>query len=57
VWEIFALFSGDFFMEFYSVDRDEAMKRGDEALNASSLKFLSIVKHFIASSLHFFTQH
>jgi hypothetical protein len=30
------------------------MKRGDEALNASSLQFLSSVKRFIASSLGFF---
>jgi hypothetical protein len=31
-----------------------AMKQGDEALNASSLQFLSSVKCFIASSLRFF---
>ncbi len=31
-----------------------AMKRGDEALNASFLQFLSSVKRFIASSLRFF---
>jgi hypothetical protein len=49
VWEIFALFSGDFFMDLYSVD-------SDEALNASSLQFLSIAKRFIASSLQFFSQ-
>jgi hypothetical protein len=36
-------------MEIYSVDSDEAMKRGDEALNASSLQFLSIVKRFITT--------
>jgi hypothetical protein len=30
------------------------MKRGDEALNASSLQFLSTVKRFIASSRRFF---
>ncbi len=30
------------------------MKRGDEALNASSLQFLSSVKRFVASSLCFF---
>jgi hypothetical protein len=35
----FALFNGDFFMDLYSVDIDEAMKRGNEALNASSLQF------------------
>jgi hypothetical protein len=33
---------------------DGAMERGDEALNASSLQFLSSVKRFIASSLRFF---
>jgi hypothetical protein len=49
--ESFSLFFGDFCMEIYSVDSDEAMKRGDEALNASSLQFLSIVKRIIASSL------
>jgi hypothetical protein len=31
----------------YSVDIDEAMKRGDEVLNASSLQFLRSVKCFI----------
>jgi hypothetical protein len=35
-----ALFNGDFCMNLYSVDSDEAMKRGNEALNASSLQFL-----------------
>jgi hypothetical protein len=30
-------FNGDFFMNLYSVDRDEAMKQGDEAFNGSSL--------------------
>jgi hypothetical protein len=30
-----------------------AMKRGNKALNASSLQFLSIVKRFLASSLRF----
>jgi hypothetical protein len=49
-WESFALFSGDFFMDLYSVD-------SDEALNASSLQVLGIVKGFIASSLQFFSQH
>jgi hypothetical protein len=33
---------------------DEAMKRGNEVLNASSLEFLSSIKRFIASSLQFF---
>ncbi len=41
-------------MDLYSVDSDEALKRGDEALNASSLQFLSIVKRFITSLLQFF---
>jgi hypothetical protein len=36
----------DFCMDIYIVD-------SDEALNASSLQFLSIVKRFIASSLRF----
>jgi hypothetical protein len=49
-WESFALFSGDFSMDLYSVD-------SDEALNASSLQVLGIVKGFIASSLQFFSQH
>jgi hypothetical protein len=30
-------------MDLESVDSDEAMKRGDEALNASSLQFLGNV--------------
>jgi hypothetical protein len=50
-WENFALFFGNFCMDIYSVDSNEAMKRGNEALNASLLQFLSIVKRFIASSL------
>jgi hypothetical protein len=41
-------------MDLYSVDSDEAMKRGYEALNASLLQFLSSVKRFIASLLRFF---
>jgi hypothetical protein len=36
-------------MELYTVDSDEAMKRGDEAFNGSSLQFLRSVKRFIAS--------
>ncbi len=32
---VFARFCGDFCMDLYSADSDEAMKRGDEALNAS----------------------
>jgi hypothetical protein len=51
VWESFALFFGNFCLDIYSVDSDEAMKQGDKALNASLLQFLSIVKRFIASSL------
>jgi hypothetical protein len=43
-------------MNLYFVDSNEAMKRGDEALNASSLQFLLRVKRFIASSLQIFTQ-
>jgi hypothetical protein len=57
VLESHALLNGNFFMTLYSVDSDdEAMKRGNEALNASSLLFLRSVKRFIASSLQFFTQ-
>jgi hypothetical protein len=54
--EILLCFYGDFCMNLYFVDSDEAMKRGDEALNASSLKFLRSVKRFIALSLQIFTQ-
>jgi hypothetical protein len=39
----FALFCGDFCMDLYSVDSNEALKRCDEALNASSFQFLSSV--------------
>jgi hypothetical protein len=49
--ESLAPFFGDFCMDLYSVDSDEAMMRGDEALNASSLQFLSSIKRFIALSL------
>ncbi len=56
VLDSYGLFYGDFCMDVYSVDSDEAMKRGDEAFNASSLKFLSIVKRFIDSSLQFSSQ-
>jgi hypothetical protein len=48
-----ALFNGDFFMNLNSVDSAEAMERGDEALNASSLLFLRRDKCFISSSLQF----
>ncbi len=37
VLDSFGLFYGDFCMDLYSVDSDEAMKRGDEAFNTSSL--------------------
>jgi hypothetical protein len=40
-----ALFNGDF-CNLYSVDSDEAMKRGDEAFNGSSLQFFRSVKRF-----------
>ncbi len=43
-------------MNSLSVDSDEAMKWGDEALNSSSLQFLRSVKHFIISLLQFFIQ-
>jgi hypothetical protein len=56
VFETFALFFGDFYMELYGVDSNEAMKPGDEALNASSLQFLSSVKCFIASSQRLFSE-
>jgi hypothetical protein len=51
-----ALFNGDFYMNLYSFDSDEAMKQGDEAFNGSSLQFLRGVKRFIASLLLYFTQ-
>ncbi len=51
-----ALLNDDFCMNLYSVDSDEAMKQGNEALNASSLQFLTSVKRFIASLLQYFTQ-
>ncbi len=35
---------------------DEAMKQGDEALNALSFQFLRSVKRFIALSLQIFAQ-
>jgi hypothetical protein len=56
VLDSFGLLYGDFCMDLCSVDSDEAMKRGDEALNASSLQFLGIVKRFIASWLQFLSQ-
>jgi hypothetical protein len=53
-WKVLLCLFGDFCMDLYSVDCDEAMKRGDEALNPSSLQFLSSVKRLIASLLRFF---
>jgi hypothetical protein len=35
-----ALLNDDFCMNSHNVDSDEVMKRGDEALKASSLQFL-----------------
>jgi hypothetical protein len=52
--EGFVLLYGDFCKNSFSVDSNEAMKRGDEALNASSLQFLRSIKRFIASLLQFF---
>jgi hypothetical protein len=49
VLESFAMFYGNFCIDLYSVASDEAMKRGNEALNASSLQYLSSVKRFIAT--------
>jgi hypothetical protein len=46
--ESFVLLYGNFCMNSYSVDSDEVMKRGYEALNASLLQFLRSVKRFIA---------
>jgi hypothetical protein len=39
VSEIFVLLYGDFGLNSFSVDSDEAMKQGDEALKASLLNF------------------
>jgi hypothetical protein len=41
-------------MDLYSVDSDEVMKQGKEALNDSSLQFLSRVKRFLAT---IFSEH
>jgi hypothetical protein len=43
VAESSALLNDDVCMTSNNVDSDEAMKRGDEALNASSLQFLRSV--------------
>jgi hypothetical protein len=40
VLERSALLSDDFCMNSHNVDSDEAMMRGNEALNASSFQFL-----------------
>jgi hypothetical protein len=53
-WKVLLCLFGNFCIDLYSVDSDEAMKRDDEALNTSSLPFLSSVERFIASSLRFF---
>jgi hypothetical protein len=45
----FAMLYGDFCMNSYSVDNDEAMKQGAGALNTSSLQFLRSIKRFIAT--------
>jgi hypothetical protein len=54
-----ALLNGDFFMNLYSIDSNEAMKRGDEALNASLLLFLRIVasSHYCYNFLISFKLH
>jgi hypothetical protein len=54
VSESFSLIYGDFCMDLYSVDSNEAMKWGDEALNTLLLQLLRSVKCFITSSLQFF---
>jgi hypothetical protein len=56
VSEILRLLYRDFGMDSYSTDSDEAMKQGNEALHASSLKFFRRVKCFITSLLQNFTQ-
>ncbi len=43
VLESFALLNDDFCMNWHNIDSDEAMKQSNEALNASSLQFLSSV--------------
>jgi hypothetical protein len=53
VSESSALFLDDFCITSHNVDSDEAMKLGNEALNASSLQFLRSVYRFIAT---FFTE-
>jgi hypothetical protein len=40
----------DFSLNSLSVDSDEAMKRDDEALNASLLKYFRSIKRFIATT-------
>ncbi len=42
-----------FWLELIVLTANEAMKPGDEALNASSLQYLKSVKYFIASLLRF----
>jgi hypothetical protein len=43
VLDSFGLFYGDFCIDLYSVDSDESMKQGNEALKASTLQFLRSV--------------
>jgi hypothetical protein len=50
--ESFALFYGDFCMDLHSVASDVAMKRGNEALNASSHHRYSFFLALNASSHH-----
>jgi hypothetical protein len=45
------LLYGDFGMNSFSFDSSEAMKKGNEVLNASSLQFFRSVKRFITSLL------
>jgi hypothetical protein len=54
VLESLVLFYRDFGINSYGVDSNEAIKQGDEALNASSLQFFRSVKRLIALSLQLF---
>ncbi len=49
VSESFVLFYGHFCMNSYSVDSDEALKQGDEALNGHHFNFEDVLD---SSSLH-----
>jgi hypothetical protein len=46
----FVIVGGDFSIDSYSVDGDEAMKQDNEALNPSSLLFFRSVKSFITTN-------